>query len=392
MRTTAAIGKGATWAEALAAVGLGDGALAPAPDLALLFASPDYAEMDALVGQAYRRSAASLLIGCTGGGVVGTAREIEDAPAVSFLGLDLPGAELAAIHLEMDDLPELRDPARLRSWTGLVPSRVNAWIILADPFSFDPEPLIDDLTAASPGSTIVGGLATGAPGEHSTRLFLNDRVYDRGAIVLALGGAFTIRSVVAQGATPIGQPWTITDVEHNILRTIGNRPALEVLRETLESLPPDLQRRAARNLLVGLAMNEYKDRFAQGDFLIRNLVGADPRSGALAISALPEVGQTIQFQIRDAAAADQDLRRRLADARAELADTEIAGALLCTCNGRGVGMFGTPDHDSRVIAEVFGPLPLAGFFCNGEVGPVGGKTYVHGFTASLALFVPLQPR
>ncbi len=388
MLTTAAIGDAAAWTDALAAVGLGGDGPAPAPDLALFFASPSYGEMSELVAQAYRRSAASLLVGCTGMGVIGTAREIEDRPAVSFLGLDLPGAELAAIHVEMDDLADLRDPNTLRSWTGLVPSRVNAWIVLADPFSFDPEPLIEDLTAASPGSTIVGGLASGSPSERRSRLFLNDEVFETGAIVLALGGAYTVRSIVAQGATPIGEPWTITGVDRNILHTIGNRPALEVLRETLEALPADLQRRAARNLLVGLAMNEYKDHFDQGDFLIRNLMGADPKSGAIAIGALPEVGHTIQFQVRDATAADQDLRRQLASAKEQLGDAEVAGALLCTCNGRGVGLFGAPDHDAGAVAEELGPLPLAGFFCNGEVGPVQGKTYVHGFTASLALFVP----
>jgi small ligand-binding sensory domain FIST len=387
MLTTAAIGEGAAWTEALAAVGLGEGAAAPAPDLALFFASPDYAEMDALVAQAYRRSATSLLIGCTGGGVIGTGREVEDTPAISFLGLNLPGAEVAATHVEMDELAALRDPDK-RAWAGLVPSQVNAWVVLADPFSFDLEPLIEDLAAASPGSTIVGGLATGPSNERATKLFLNDRVYESGAIVLALGGAYTVRSVVAQGATPIGEPWTITNVERNVLWTIGNRPALEVLRETIEALPEDQQRRASRNLLVGLAMNEYKDHFDQGDFLIRNLMGADPRSGALAISALPEVGHTIQFQIRDATAADQDLRRQLAAVRDELGDVDVVGALLCTCNGRGIGLFGAPNHDAGAVAEALGPLPLAGFFCNGEVGPVGGQTYIHGFTASLALFVP----
>jgi small ligand-binding sensory domain FIST len=391
MLTTAAIGEGASWSEALASVGLGEDASAPAPDLALFFASPDYAQMESLVAQAYRRSGASLLIGCTGGGVIGTGREVEDSPAVSFLNLNLPGAELAAIHVDMDDLAELRDPDKLRSWTGLVPSRVNAWIILSDPFTFDPEQLITDLTAASPGATIVGGLATGPSTQRGTQLFLNDEVFSTGAIVLAIGGAYTVRTVVAQGATPIGEPWTITGVDRHILHTIGNRPALEVLRETLEKLPEDVQQRASRNLLVGLAMNEYKDHFDQGDFLIRNLMGADPQSGAIAIGALPEVGHTIQFQIRDATAADQDLRRQLASAREAIGDVEVAGALLCTCNGRGVGLFGQPDHDAGAVAEAFGPLPLAGFFCNGEVGPVGGQTYVHGFTASLAFFIPVAP-
>jgi small ligand-binding sensory domain FIST len=223
-------------------------------------------------------------------------------------------------------------------------------------------------------------------------VFLNGSSFSEGAVLLALSGAYTVQSVVAQGATPIGQPWTITGVERNVLRTIGNRPPLEVLRETLDGLSEEMRERAARNLLVGLAINEYRDQFGPGDFLIRNLMGVDRESGAMAIGAMPSVGQTIQFQIRDAEAADQDLRRQLAAARTRLGGSEVAGGLLCTCNGRGVGLFGAPDHDARTISEMLGSMPLAGFFCNGEIGPVGGETYVHGFTASLALFVRAEPQ
>jgi len=196
--------------------------------------------------------------------------------------------------------------------------------------------------------------------------------------------------VVSQGATPIGQPWTITGARGNLLETVGGRPAYQVLVETVQSLPPELQPRAARNLLVGLAIDEYKAEFRRGDYLIRNLLGVDRASGALAIGAFPRVGQTLQFQMRDAAAADEDLRELLTRARQALGDTRPVAALLCSCNGRGVGMFGVPDHDARGVAAAFGALPLAGFFCNGEIGPVGGKTFLHGFTASLALIVPRE--
>src|SRR5205823_5882443 len=167
----------------------------------------------------------------------------------------------------------------------LVPEQVNAWLLLVDPFTFDPEQLIAGLTAAYPSATIIGGLASGSPRDRGTHLFLNGQVFTSGAIVMALGGAYTVQTVVAQGAAPIGEPWTITDVDENILRTIGNRPALDVLRETIEGLSEGMRRRASRNLLVGLAMNEYKDHFEQGDFLIRNLMGADPSNGSLAIGA-----------------------------------------------------------------------------------------------------------
>ncbi|MBV9253579.1 MAG: FIST C-terminal domain-containing protein [Actinobacteria bacterium] len=243
---------------------------------------------------------------------------------------------------------------------------------------------------AYPGVTIVGGLASGRSTDRATWVFLDDTVYDHGAVAVALGGNVMVRTVVSQGATPIGQPWTITGAHDNILETIGGRPAYQVLVETVEALPAEVQQRAARNLLVGLAIDEYKDEFHRGDYLIRNLIGADPQSGALAIGAYPRVGQTIQFQMRDATAADEDLRELLASAHHELGDARPVAAMLCSCNGRGAGLFGAPDHDARGLAREFGPVPVAGFFCNGEIGPVGGKAFLHGFTASLALLLPRE--
>jgi small ligand-binding sensory domain FIST len=388
MESTAAIDESARWNEALEAIGLDEDGPSPAPDLCLFFASPAYEDVDALVAQAYRRTAASVLIGCSGQGIVGPNREIEGKAALSAMNLQLPGAQLYPKHLEAEDLAALDSAEAWRAWTGVAPERVNAWIVFVDPFTCDAEEIVSGLTVAYPGTTIAGGLASGLQSRRGTQLFLNGALYNSGAVILGIGGAYTIRTVVAQGAAPIGEPWTITGVERNVLRKIGNRPALDVLRETLGNLDEEMRDRAARNLLVGLAMNEYRETFEQGDFLIRNVVGYDSESGALAIGAMPQVGQTIQFQIRDADAADFDLKRQLENTRARVDPDLIAGALLCTCNGRGVGLFGSPDHDARSFTEAFGPVPMAGFFCNGEIGPVGGQTYLHGFTASLALFVP----
>jgi small ligand-binding sensory domain FIST len=214
---------------------------------------------------------------------------------------------------------------------------------------------------------------------------VDGEVHAEGAALVALGGKLAVQTVVSQGATPIGEPWTITSARSNIVEAIGGRPAYQVLMETIQALPPDVQQRAARNLLVGLAVDEYKDEFRRGDYLIRNLVGVDRERGVVAIGAHPRVGQTIQFQMRDAAAADEDLRELLGSARRTLGDTRPVAAVLCSCNGRGAGLFGAPDHDARTVRELLGPLPLAGLFCNGEIGPVGKRTFVHGFTASLAL-------
>jgi small ligand-binding sensory domain FIST len=389
MESVARLAQDPQWSEALKEINLGENDPSPAPDLAIFFASPEHTQLPELVETVWRRSGASVMIGCTGQGVIGGGREVESAPALSMMSLALPGARLHPRHVEYSDIQGLGSPAAWQEWLGLSTEEVNAFLVIADPFTFDAQELIDGLTMAYPHAPVVGGLASGRGSARGTHVFFNGEVHASGAIVMALGGAYTVRSVVAQGATPIGETWTITDVEQNVLRTIGNRPTLEVLNETLRALPMQMQRRAAQNLLVGLAMNEYKDSFRQGDFLIRNLIGADRESGAVAIGALPQVGQTIQFQIRDAEAADQDLKRSLDEAREDLGDTQVAGGILCTCNGRGIGLFGQPDHDASAIVETLGDIPLAGFFCNGEIGPVGGKTYLHGFTASLALFVPV---
>jgi small ligand-binding sensory domain FIST len=197
--------------------------------------------------------------------------------------------------------------------------------------------------------------------------------------------------VISQGCTPIGDTWTITKVEHNIIQQIGNRRAYDVLTETFNRLTPQEQRKASGNLFVGLVINEYLEEFHRGDFLIRNLLGADPESGCIAIGALPRPGQTLQFQHRSAHAATEDMAALLGRARERLADTPVYGGCLCSCNGRGRGLFGAPHHDAGMVQQTLGPLGLAGFFCNGEIGPVGDKNFLHGYTASLALFVKKRP-
>jgi small ligand-binding sensory domain FIST len=258
-------------------------------------------------------------------------------------------------------------------------------MLLADPYTTDLEALVARLQDDYAQAPILGGMATGLPGTHWTSVFNGHDVADDGATLIAFGGAIGLRPLVSQGCEPIGEPWTITETNEHIVRTIGGRPAYQVLAETIQRLPADQRERVNGNLLVGLAMNEYRDEFRRGDFLIRNLMGVDPRSGAIAIGARPRVGQTLQFQIRDARAADEELRHMLG----AVSDTAAAGVLFA-CNGRGIGLFGAADHDARTVRDVLGPLPLAGLFCNGEIGPVGAATYIHGFTASLALIEPMS--
>jgi small ligand-binding sensory domain FIST len=390
MTAEAAIAHAADWREALADVVARVKAVrGESTDLAFLFASAQYAEdFPELVRAAQTALGVGRLLGCSGQGIIGAEREIEGEPALSLLALSLPGALLHAAHLTQADVQMAATPRAWWEMTDVPPDRVKAWFVLADPFTLDAEALINALSSAYPDTPIAGGLASGDPHARRTHLFLDDRIYAEGAILMAFGGPYTVRTVVSQGATPIGQTWTVTEAEGQFIRTIAQRPAYEVLMETLSELPEETRHRAQSNLLVGLAMDEYRDEFQRGDFLIRNLMGYDPDSGSLAIGAMAHVGQTVQFQLRDPQAADEDLRALLLAAKEELGRREPLGALLCSCNGRGVGMFGAPDHDARAVAEVLGDVPLAGFFCNGEIGPVGSRPYLHGFTASLALILP----
>lgn len=395
------LGSGDDWRAALDAAL--DGALAPllgdTPDLLVLFAGAAYDESyEGILGQARARSGAREVVGCSASGVIAGARELEHEPGIAALALRLPvGSLLRVQHVLPDDLEDVVDwPARL----GLAANACTGLILLADPFSTNIMALIGGLEHDYPGAPIVGGMATGTPGVQRTFVFSGAEVVASGAVVLGLGGAVTVRPVVSQGCEPIGDVWTITDVAGHIVKAIGGRPAYQVLVETVQGLDAARRQRVNGNLLVGLAMDEYRDEFKRGDFLIRNLMGVDPPSGAIAVAAEPRIGQTLQFQIRDAHAADEELRHMLlavqsssssSPSAASSATASSAAALLFACNGRGTGLFGAPDHDAQTVRELLGPVPLAGLFCNGEIGPVGAATYVHGFTASLALITSSSP-
>ena len=360
------------------------------PDLLFVFASASYAQdLPALIQAAYQESGSRFLLGCSGLSLIGRAQEVEDEKAISLLGLTLPGVELFPTRLTQRDLVTMQQKGGpvLSAQTGVKPAQVNGWVIFGDPFSLDPELLLQLFGEAYPRLPVLGGLATGSANSRHTYLFQNDQVFNDGAIGLAIGGAYELQAVVSQGCMPIGQDWMVTSAEGQIVHTISGRPALQILSETLRGLTPQMQMKVRNGLLVGLAIDEYRDSFGRGDFLMRGLAGIDQQSGAIGVGGLPRVGQTIQFQLRDAEAADQDLRELLQQKRQELGETRPFAGVLFSCNGRGTGLFGTPDHDAAGIADQFGDLPLAGFFCNGEFGPIGGKNFLHGFTASLGLFV-----
>jgi small ligand-binding sensory domain FIST len=357
--------------------------LSGSPDLVLLFSSVHRLDsFGSLLEEVTGRLRPGTLLGCTGESIVGRGTEIEDGPALSLWAGIFPRARLRSMHLETAATPE---GPTLVGWPDDLP---ETWpdgsllLVLGDPYSFPADALLGRLNEDQPGVRAVGGMASGGnlPGE--IRLFLDGREIQGGAVAALLSGDVGARTVVSQGCRPIGGPLVITKAERNLILELGGKPPLVQLREIFETLPPQDQTLIQKGLHVGRVINEYQERFSRGDFLIRNVIGADPRSGSVAVGDLMRPGQTVQFHVRDQRTADEDLCELLRQAR----DSGPAAALLFTCNGRGTRLFDEPHHDASAIDRELGGLPLGGFFAQGEIGPVGGRNFLHGFTASVLLF------
>jgi small ligand-binding sensory domain FIST len=344
------------------------------PDLAMLFVTAPHggAIEDAAAAVRSMLSPATLL-GCTAESVLAGHREVEGAAAVAlWAGHTGP---VSPFHLELTPTP---DGHTLVGWPDKIPDDTSGLLLLPDPFSFPTDGFLERLEESRPGLPVVGGMASAARGPGQNRLVLNDRILDRGAVGALLGPDVEVVTVVSQGCRPVGQPFVVTSAERNIVHELAGKPALERLQDLARELPLEDRQLLTSGLHLGQVIDERKVDFERGDFLIRNVLGADPQTGAIAVGDVVEIGSTVQFQVRDALSADEDLRGLLADRAAE-------GALLFTCNGRGTRLFGTPNHDADVVASSLAEAPVAGMFCAGELGPVGGKNFLHGFTASVVL-------
>lgn len=373
--STEPISERAARAACAEAAGLLDGA---ACDLAVLFLTPDHVHSALRVAEVVHEVLAPrALIGCTAQGVIGGAREIEQPPGISVWAAHLPGTEVRAFQVSFEQTVE---GVAFSGFPDDAPDGATV-LMLADPFTFPADELLERLNADRPGLPIVGGMASGGMGPGQNRLFAGPEVLNGGAVGVLIDGRVSVRSVVSQGCRPIGVPATVTRAERNIIFELGGRTPLERLRETFSAATSEDRILMQRGMHVGIVIDEYKTEFARGDFLIRGLMGADVEKGAVAVGDVVEVGSTLQFHVRDAASADEDLRQMLGSI-----DRAPAGVLLFSCNGRGTHMFPEPDHDARVVQQSLGGVPLAGFFAAGELGPVGGKNFLHGFTASLAVF------
>ena len=362
--------------------------LGEAPQLAVAFVSPHYQENYDRVGPLLGELlGAEHTFGCSGGGIIGAGLEVEQRPALSVTAATLPGVNVEAFHLEGDKLPDLdAGPDKWQDLLGVSDSQEPQFILLADPFSFPVQDLIMGLDFAYPRAAKIGGLASGAqrPGENA--LFLDGAMHGSGAIGLALHGNIMVDTVVAQGCRPIGEAMRITSSNRNVLAELDGKPPMAVLQELFGTLSERDRQLMGNSLFLGVVMDELLDSPVQGDFLIRNVVGMDQRTGALAIGEMLKEGQLVQFHLRDAETSAQDLTFVLERYAAENRENEVPGALLFSCLGRGEYLYGRPNHDTEIFRETLGQVPLGGFFCNGEIGPVGGTTFLHGYTSSFGLF------
>jgi small ligand-binding sensory domain FIST len=315
-----------------------------------------------------------VMLGMTAVSVIGDAHEIEDEPAFSLLAARLPDARLTPASLTVEATP---DGDAVVGWPEL-DGDPGALVLLADPFSFPLDGFLHRLQDDLPDLSVIGGVASAGGHLGGNRLVLDDHVTDRGAVGVFVDGV-EVRTVVSQGCRPIGQPYTVTSADRTFVEEMAGKPALERLREVADAASEEERLLLQRGLHIGIVVDEHKTDFGRGDFLVRNVLGADRETGALAVGDRVEIGTTVQFHVRDAAAADEDLRELLTGAAAE-------AALVFTCNGRGRRLFGTADHDAALVSEMLGRVPAAGAFCAGEIGPIGGTSFLHGFTASIALF------
>ncbi|HZM17105.1 MAG TPA: FIST N-terminal domain-containing protein [Candidatus Krumholzibacteria bacterium] len=360
------------------------------PDFALVFVSPHFASVyEALPARLAAHLPARTRLGCSAGGVIGGGRELEQQPALALIAASLPGVTLHPVALEAEALPDADAPPR--AWhqaLGVAPQPAAHFILLADPFTFPVERLLAGLDYAYADGAKIGGLASGADGPGGNVLLLGAEARRSGAVGVALAGDIAVDTVVAQGCRPIGRTLQITRCNEHILFELDGVPALQVLQEIAAVAPERDRELMGQALFLGLAMDELAPTLGAGDFLIRNVLGIDPRHGALAIGAHLRQGQSVQFHVRDARTSEDDLQLVLERFAGRPEAQDAVGALLFSCLGRGIHLYGEPDHDSAVFRRLLGGLPLGGFFCNGEIGPVGGRTHVHGFTSSFGIFRP----
>jgi len=349
-------------------------------NLAFVFISHSHLpEVESIVALLRSALPGAVLVGSSAESVAGEESEVETGPAVSVWLGALEGAELSPFRVE---LTQTADGQALVGFP-LISRTITAGIIIAEPHSFPTGHLISSLNGDHPGLPLIGG-QPGGPGHNV--LIQGDSISSKGAVGVLVGGGVKISPLVSQGCRPIGEPYVITEAEGQVIRELGGKTPLQRLRETIARMDPGDPSGILGNLQIGLAIDESKTTLEPGDFLVRALMHANLETGEIVVGDNVAVGQMVQFQIRDAAIAHDDLAGMLQSKLDAAEGRAPAGALMFTCNGRGTNLFDEPDHDVTAIRKTMSDIAVAGMSCAGEIGPVGGRNFLHGFTASIALF------
>ena len=357
-------------------------------DLAFVFFSAHHTEKASMISSMLQSELrARVCLGCSGEGVITGPEEIETAAALTVWAAGLPHVKMTPLRLSVS---QLQDQILMPGWPepGLEDS---TFILLADPFSTPTQEVLALMNDRYPQGKVIGGLAGGGQDSGENRLLRNEQIFDGGLVGVQLTGPIAVRTVTSQGCRPIGERFVVTRAEGNLIYELGGVSALKRLQDVFESLGGPQRRDAHRALHLGIVIDEHQSDFKRGDFLLRNLIGADQQAGAVAVGEVVQEGQTVQFHLRDAKSASDDLHFLLAMDRTKHQRPPL-GALLFSCCGRGAGLFGRPHHDSGVVQERLGFIPTAGFFAQGEIGPVGGRNFLHGYTASVVIFAEPEPR
>ncbi len=357
-------------------------------DLGIIFISSfNKVSVDEIVMLLKKRLRCNLLLGCTCAGVIGSEEEIERKPANVLILANFPGVKITPFSIQQSELEVLENKESWYNFFEIYPSENPIFITLPDPFTFDMNRFLQWINQSYPRCPVIGGVASGGFQQGENGLILNDEQLDNGMVGIVLTGNVAVETIVSQGCRPIGETFIVTKSQENIIFDLGGKPFLEILQEVLHKASARDKLLAQETIFVGIAMNEYQHQFKRGDFLIRGLVGLDRKTGAGAIADVIKTGQTVQFHVRDAQTATEDLSELLTALTAQNKE-KPKGALVFSCNGRGENLFRTRNHDIKLIQQHLGPIPAGGFFCAGEIGPVCQDNFLHGFTDSIALFYP----
>ena len=361
-------------------------------DLTIIFVSPQFKDKYEEIPKLIRdRISSRHFLGCSGGGIIGGGKEAEQQAAFSMTCANLPDVEIQGIHTDTMKLPDQDTaPSVWREWLGVDVEKNPSFIFLADPFSFQGEEFLAGVDFAYPNSSKVGGLASGAQAQGGNALYLNDKIHNNGLIGLALSGNIGMDTIVAQGCRPIGEPVKVSKCDGTLLTGMDGQPPLELLQSVYEGLDENDKSLVQTSLFLGIEMDPLKDNPQQGDFLIRNIMGVEREIGGIHVGTLLREGQLVQFHLRDKAMSAEDLKLMLTRYKANKNFKNTSGALLFSCLGRGQYLYGKPNHDADMFRDHIGDIPLGGFFCNGEIGPVGKTTFLHGYTSSFGIFHPTR--